>query len=474
MFYFDLLKLGIENLLRSRVRTILTILGVVIGIGALTSMISFGTGMEKNVTDAFKKNEIFTTLIVTSSPLNMGPGGAGGMEKETDAGDSSVVLSDSVLSDIRHIRDVIYAYPEITFPIRIEMGRNNHTTTVQALPAVMGKFKPYNELLGGSFYSNDSANSVVVRWESLRDMKIIVADKDNPYTLTKKDSVSGFRVLPADSLIGKTLTLISANIDPSKIMANPIAALSNLGKNLPFSETKTELTLCGILKRSNTFSPMVFKGGIMVPPVTASKIPQLGFTSVLDLLNSKKKQDQYSAIHVRVKSIDCIDPVRKALKSRGLQVFAIVDELDQMKRGFRMLDMILSAIGTIALVVASLGIINTMLMSILERTREIGIMKAIGGSEKDIRLIFFTEAAVIGFLGAVFGLLLGWLVTRLANLIANSSLIPNNEMKVNLFYFPEWLILGAIAFSVLISLAAGLYPAFRAARIDPVKALRHD
>jgi putative ABC transport system permease protein len=81
---------------------------------------------------------------------------------------------------------------------------------------------------------------------------------------------------------------------------------------------------------------------------------------------------------------------------------------------------------------------------------------------------------VIGLIGAVFGLLLGFGVTRLANLVVNTYLMPDDELYVNLFFFPLWLVLGAIAFSVVISLIAGLYPAARAARIDPVQALRHD
>jgi len=131
-------------------------------------------------------------------------------------------------------------------------------------------------------------------------------------------------------------------------------------------------------------------------------------------------------------------------------------------------------IGTIALIIAALGIINTMLMSILERTREIGIMKAVGGSENGIKMIFFVEASFIGLIGAIFGLLLGWAVTRIANQIMNARIIPDLNQRVDLFYFPLWLILGAVAFSILVSLAAGLYPAIRAARIDPVRALRHD
>jgi putative ABC transport system permease protein len=138
------------------------------------------------------------------------------------------------------------------------------------------------------------------------------------------------------------------------------------------------------------------------------------------------------------------------------------------------MDSLLGAIGTVALIIAALGIINTMIMSILERTREIGIMKAVGGSENQIKLIFFVEAAFIGLIGAIFGLVLGWLVSRVANIIINSRLQPLDASQVDLFYFPLWLIAGAIAFSILVSLAAGLYPAIRAARIDPVKALRHD
>jgi putative ABC transport system permease protein len=133
-----------------------------------------------------------------------------------------------------------------------------------------------------------------------------------------------------------------------------------------------------------------------------------------------------------------------------------------------------SAVGSIALAVASLGIMNTMVMSILERTREIGIMKAIGGSDSDVRRIFLIEAAVIGVIGGIAGLMLGWAVGRIINFGANQYIVSQGGTAGNLFSIPAWLIGSAIAFSILVSLGAGAYPARRAARLDPIQALRHD
>jgi putative ABC transport system permease protein len=207
---------------------------------------------------------------------------------------------------------------------------------------------------------------------------------------------------------------------------------------------------------------------------TGKEVPRLNFSSVWDILNRDKKEGTYSSIYVRVEKMEDVSPVRKEIENMGLGVFSIADEMKEMKQVFLIMDSLLGAIGTVALIIAALGIINTMIMSIMERTREIGIMKAVGGSENQIKMIFFVEAAFIGLIGALFGLALGWFVSRIANIIINTKLSPMDAPEVDLFYFPLWLITGAIAFSILVSLAAGLYPAIRAARIDPVRALRHD
>ena len=274
------------------------------------------------------------------------------------------------------------------------------------------------------------------------------------------------------SIIGKSIKIISAVLNGSQLPFNPMQFLMG-GRSL-FGESVTEFKICGIYKRSSAFSENQFRGGIIAPMKIAQNIPRLGFSSVWELLGSSGQEGSYSSLYVRVKRIEDMKPARKSIETMGLHVFSISDQLEEFKRGFLIMDSLLGAVGTVALFVAALGIINTMVMSILERTREIGIMKAIGGSETEIRLIFFVEAAAIGLIGAIFGLILGWIVTRIANIIANSQFLPQGEPPVDFFYFPLWLILGAVAFSIVVSLAAALYPANRAARIDPVKALRHD
>lgn len=469
----DMTRMGFYNLWRTRLRTALTILGVVIGIGALTSMVSFGTGMQKNFTDAIKKSDLFTSLHITPGEINF---------EELSHGDISGIgemienepepLNDSILRLILKIPGVTLAFPEETFPARIMLNDNENSINIQPLPIQMGNYYPFNELLGGSFFPNDSSNSIILTWETLRNLDYIVDYPDNKYILSREDSLRGKQIIPADSLVGRTIKMYTATIDKG-IIKNPLSILMKPRFD-PFTETEMEFIICGILKRREEFSVGTISGGGFINMETGKKIPRLNFSSIWDILNHDRNEGTYSSIYVRVNQIEDVSPVRKELENMGLAVFSITDEMKEMKQVFLIMDSLLGAIGAVALIIAALGIINTMIMSIMERTREIGIMKAVGGSENQIKLIFFVEAAFIGLIGALFGLILGWLVSRIANVIINTKLSAVDAPQVDLFYFPVWLILGAMAFSILVSLAAGLYPAIRAARIDPVRALRHD
>ena len=178
---------------------------------------------------------------------------------------------------------------------------------------------------------------------------------------------------------------------------------------------------------------------------------------------------------VRVTDPDILTDVQKKLNERGFGTFSIVDQLKEIRTVFLILNSALGLLGGISLLVSSFGIANTMIMSILERTREIGIMKAIGAEDREIKLIFFVEAALIGLAGGVAGSLAAWGIDVAANHIAYRYFLkPRGVSFVSFFALPPPLWLGAIAFAVAIAILAALYPAARAARIDPVRALRHD
>jgi len=213
---------------------------------------------------------------------------------------------------------------------------------------------------------------------------------------------------------------------------------------------------------------------VMLPLAQAKEIDAHAVAGMQQLLRPGGGPKTYASVTVRVARAAATKDVEDKIKALGYNAFSIADALDQAKRAFVLLDIMLSLIGSIALAVSSLGIVNTMVMSILERTREIGIMKAIGGSDADVRKIFLVEASSIGVLGGVSGVLLGWLVGRIINFGANWYIESQGGTTGNLFSLPLWLISGAIAFSWLVSLAAGVYPASRAARLDPIQALRHD
>ena len=182
----------------------------------------------------------------------------------------------------------------------------------------------------------------------------------------------------------------------------------------------------------------------------------------------------YANLTVRVQSPTNVAVVEDSIKQMGFAVFSLLDVTQNLRKVFAILDLLLGIFGSMALVVASLGIINTLVMSILERRREIGVFKALGASDADIRQIFFAEAGVMGLVGGAAGVALGWAIGQAIQLVTTIYLRRQNIPAERIWMVPMWLVLAAIAFSVVVSLAAGMYPASRAAQLDPVEALRYE
>ena len=182
----------------------------------------------------------------------------------------------------------------------------------------------------------------------------------------------------------------------------------------------------------------------------------------------------YMALTVRVKSPKNVMQVEDAIKKMGFNTFSLLDATTSLRIVFRVFDLFLGLFGSLALTVASLGIINTLVMAILERRREIGVLKALGATDHDVRSLFFAEAGAMGLVGGICGVAIGWFIAQALTWGTNIYLKRQDLPSVRIAYVPWWLAAIAIGIAVTVSLIAGLYPAARAAKLNPVEALRYE
>jgi len=446
-------RFALSNLRDMKLRTALTAFGVTVGIGALVAMVGFGQGLQTNVTESFEKLDLLNSVTVL-------PGDAFSRNPLRDPdepapqpqarGIAAKPLDDAAIRQLESLPGVETVFPEIRFPAMVKLGDVEEMRLVQIVPAKIASSRLV-KLAAGKPFLRDEDDAVIIGRALLRRMN--VAD-------------------PA-SAIGQKIRLSSLAFDFGGFDPGKLASIFQGGR-LPFKKQDYEFTVVGVTERMEFAGPSPLESDIFIPPGPARRIERLPFTNIWDLFRAKDGAPGYSAVNLRLTSPAEADSVKSRVREMGFTTFALIDQFQQIKTSFIFMDMILAAVGMIAIFVAALGIVNTMMMSILERYSEIGIMKAVGASRSDIKRIFFVESSAIGFLGGIGGLGLGWIVSRLINRVVNYFLAKQGIPFIEYFRFPLWLCLGAVIFAVFVSLLAGILPALRAAKVDPVVALRHE
>jgi putative ABC transport system permease protein len=479
----DYIEQAGANLWRKKLRTFLTTTGVVIGIGALVCMFAFGQGIQRNITDQFNKLDLFNYVNVVAR--NRGGMPASYDPDDPDAGmdgaDDPAAQSPSnpqqavpgldarFLEEVAAIDGVIAALPEMRFPAQIRLGDREEFTLVQVLSATASQSGLVQFRAGGA-YASDEPNELVISDSFLHRLGV----KEVETAVGREIEVA---TLTLDFSLGRLLRMVLPARD----------------QTLPFARESYRFKIVGVAERMGFGGSMPVRSDAYIPPGAAARMHKLALTSIWDFFKPTGQADDYSMVSVKVESPKDVAPVKKELESRGYRTFALMDQLDHMRIGFLIMDMFLIAVGDvqrifffesgaigliavgmIGITVASLGIVNTMVMSILERYREIGIMKAVGATDGDVQRIFFFESGAIGLLGGLFGLFLAAATSFVINEVINGIMARQGAPRMAYFSFPWWLCLGAILFSILVSLMAGIYPTRRAARVDPVVALRHD
>ncbi|UCD49963.1 MAG: ABC transporter permease [Phycisphaerales bacterium] len=455
----DYLEHAWSNLWKKKLRTFLTTSGVVIGIGALVCMFAFGQGIQQNIRDQFEAMDLLNYINV--SPRHGGAptpadGDPDAQPRHTapppvsDPNQEVTVLDDAFIDEVLQIDGVEAAFPEMRFPAQVRLGDKEQFTLVQVVSS-KGCGSGLIQLRAGAPYTSDEPNEVILSDTLLRRLGN-----------TKSETAVGTEV---------EIRTITLDFSVASLMR---MAFSRGDQRLPISDRRYSFKVVGVVERMGFGGALPIRSDVFIPPGAADRMRKLVLTGVSDLFQPAEKLAGYSTVTIRVASPAQVATVKAKLEERGLRTFALMDQLAEMRMGFVIMDMFLLAVGMIGITVASLGIVNTMVMSILERYREIGIMKAVGATDGDVQKIFLFESGMIGLLGGVFGLLLAKVVSFVINEVVNGFASGEGVPFIQYFSFPWWLCAGAVAFSILVSLIAGIYPTRRAARVDPVVALRHD
>jgi ABC-type antimicrobial peptide transport system permease subunit len=483
----DLIAISTGNLWRMKLRAFLTISGIVIAIAAFVSMLSFGAGNQEYVSKQFNDLGLFSTMQVY--PKNKSNG------SDTS---SSVKLDRTALERIAAVPGVNLVYPYDALSVKVKLGDSLIDSKAQALPSAAIRTKLFSKLRAGKPFDSDSSREVIISDELAKKAGFNIPD-----SILGKSLVVSVRISTIDSGLGHILidrgetvldrlkrikfdSLFNSKYRSYVIrneMNSAVRRFLNGFMNAQ-QEIRDTLTICGV--RELMPAGRLRVEPIILPIAAAARFSTSGFggspTEIFAAMSSgnlfsepgDKSGKTFSQVTIDLDPHVLYKSVKDSVETMGFKTFSFAEQFEQIQKAFFYFDLALAVVGLIALITASLGIVNTMVMSITERKREIGVLKSLGADELEIRGLFLVESGVIGFIGTIVGILFGWTITRVVSTIAKMYMNKEGIPAMELFALPMWLILIALGVGIGVSVLAGLFPAARAAHVDPVEALRND
>jgi putative ABC transport system permease protein len=458
---YDLAELAVRNLRESILRNSLTTVGISVGVASLVAMLSLGIGLQQLATRRLVKSGLFDTVVVTSR-RDLRNFNRSDEDNSAPSPAESPVLDEPARVKIARLPNVSEAYPDMRFITSFTFDGKPHLTMVAGIPASYKTNDAFEGMQGG-FFSSDVAPEVILQ-------KSFAAELLGKTPKPGADEVSIAEL--AKALLGKEMTMrYSERVDASG--AAPEEANAD-ATTYSIQSHELQLKVVGITDLDPDSMRGAARARVLLPLKLMESLHAIQPTAFRDTTQAASRVPTYSTVSVRVKNPTQIQVVEDAIKKMGFNTFSMLDATRSMRKFFAIVDVFLGVFGSLALAVASIGIVNTLVMAILERRREIGIMKAIGASDVDVKKLFFAEAGVMGLLGGALGVALGWTIGRVINVGTNVYLKQQSMAPEQIWFVPWWLVGSAIVFAIVVSLLSGLYPASRAARLDPVQALRYE
>lgn len=442
----DLMKFGLKNLFRRKLRTFLTTLGIVIGTLAIVSMVSLGIAMKESYKESI--NSMGSINVITVRPSY----NSSGFSSQPKTLNDKDVAALAKLNGVEAVMPILYtqvqlksgkyiAYvtimginPELmeTFEFKIGEGRLLNVGDKSCM--VFGNEIPYffqNPRQNGNFYGSEKRKANV---NPLKDKILMTFDMGGEIDKTSVQIENG----------NEQQSSMASRKKIENILVKGVGILSP-GQNEKDYNVYMPLDEVRALKKKYDKS-------------RGNKISNTG----------------YEEIRIKVKNIKDIKEIQGKIKKAGYEASSLLDIAEQMNKYANTLQLIFGGIGAISLLVATIGITNTMVMAIYERRKEIGVMKVIGASLKDIKRMFLFESSVIGLMGGVFGLIISILTSKLLNLYGGRFFGEVMYTGSKISIIPVWLALTAVLFTTLIGLIAGYLPARRAMNISALEAIKTD
>lgn len=471
MRWIDLLRMSSGNLRRRKLRTFLTVLGVVIGTASIVVMISLGLGMQQSLYREIEQSGGMTSITVTGKDAGNSMIYYG---YDSDEEETTKYITDETIKELAGVEHVKSVSPSLTMSSILLTG--NYYGYIQLVGMTPEELARQNiELAPGSrlpdegvanmelLFGNGAATMFYEKgtdkgyWDTqqvpdidfLKDQMFLVLDSDAYFNAQNNVEISNGDTAGADNG-GST-----AAKPPKKyvVKGSGLVAGDIDSYNANYYNVYCDVNVLRTLLQKEY-------AGRAIPgqPTTKTGKPYKFFA--------------YTCAKIQADDIDNVETLAATIQGMGYRVSTNAEYLQSMQKQFAMVQAVLGGIGAVSLFVAAIGIANTMMMSIYERTKEIGVIKVLGCSLKNIKQMFLLEAAFIGFFGGLAGNLLSFVMSFVINfLTGHGSAIG---LDGNISYIPVWLILASMAFAVLVGMAAGYFPALRAMRLSPLAAIRNE
>ena len=461
MRFADILKMCFDSLSRRKGRTILTVLGVFIGCTSIIVMVSIGAGMQESY-DQMLKNMGDLSIIEVYRGYNQSTG------TQTES-----KLDEKAVESFHEIAGVQAVMPKASldeYNVSFKAGVNGRYTAnwVNFAGIDSSALEDMGYELVAGRYPESSDEVVVGQYFAYNFKDTLMPDGRNyvdRYTWDENGNID-------------TENVPDPFFDPLKTDVKMLLTSWDDSGNetTPYS---VDLKVVGILKEDQGKGYETSEGVMM--DINALK------ALIQDLTGKTDTKFEYSSINVKAESLEAVPDVEQAIKDLGYSTYSMQSLRDELNKQTRQIELMLGGLGAISLLVAAIGITNTMIMSISERTKEIGIMKALGCYVRDIRAMFLMEAGSIGLLGGILGLIFSFIISVIINLFSfgafsgggvtweliKQALIGGENVTRVSVIKPE-LIIFALVFSVLVGLVSGYQPANKAVKISALEAIRNE